>query len=87
MKSMGAEIIEVNLAWLLMARPVNVVITLAEAFNIHKHWLKSDSKNYTLEVLSRLVLGENIALNDYFISMRVMNYIQMGMRIEICVQC
>ena len=76
MKSMGAEIIEVDLAWLLMARPVNVVITLAEAFSLHKHWLESDSKKYTFEVISRLVLGENISLNDYFSSMRAMNYIQ-----------
>tara|TARA_Y100001960_G_scaffold28872_1_gene25242 strand:- start:12191 stop:13609 length:1419 start_codon:yes stop_codon:yes gene_type:complete len=76
MESNGAEIVNVDLSWLSISRPVNVVITLAEAMNIHKDYLISNYDDYTYEVISRLVSGEGLTINDYLSSLRVMNHIQ-----------
>ncbi|MEC7880456.1 MAG: amidase [Chloroflexota bacterium] len=82
MKSNGAEIINVDLSWLSIARPVNVVITLAEAISVHKDYLISNYEDYTYEVISRLVSGEGLSINDYLSSLRVMSYIQRKMNDE-----
>ena len=82
MKSNGAEIINVDLSWLSIARPVNVVTTLAEAMSVHKDYLISNYEDYTYEVISRLVSGERLSINDYLSSLRVMSYIQSKMNDE-----
>ena len=79
MKSNGAEIIPIDLSWLSIARPINVVITMAEAINIHSKWLNSHHTEYSYEVISRLVAGENLSINDYLSSLRMMNWVQKEM--------
>jgi len=76
MKSNGAEIVEIDLSWLSIARPINLIISNAEALEVHSKWLASKHENYTYEVLSRLVAGENLYLNNYFSALRAMNYVQ-----------
>ena len=76
MKENGAEIIEIDLDWLSLCRPVNVIITMAEAIKIHSKMLEKDYDNYTYEVVSRLVAGEALSIQDYLGSLRVMNYFQ-----------
>ena len=76
MKQNGAEIVQVDLSWLSIARPVNLVITLAEAMRIHNIWLSSNFNDYTYEVISRLIAGEGLSASDYLSALRVMTYIQ-----------
>jgi Asp-tRNA(Asn)/Glu-tRNA(Gln) amidotransferase A subunit family amidase len=78
-KSNGAEIIPIDLSWLSIARPINVVITMAEAINVHKKWLDSRHEEYSYEVISRLIAGENLSINDYLSSLRLMNWVQKEM--------
>lgn len=76
MRDNGAEIIEIDLEWLSLCRPVNVIITMAEAIKIHSKFLKNNYSDYTYEVVSRLVAGEALSVQDYLGSLRVMNYFQ-----------
>ena len=76
MKDNGAEIIEIDLDWLSLCRPVNVIITMAEAIKIHSKILEKNYNNYTYEVVSRLIAGEALSIQDYLGSLRVMNYFQ-----------
>ena len=76
MKENGAEIVEIDLDWLSLCRPVNVIITMAEAIKIHSKILEKNYDNYTYEVVSRLVAGEALSIQDYLGSLRVMNYFQ-----------
>ena len=76
MKENGAEIVEIDLDWLSLCRPVNVIITMAEAIKIHSKILKKNYDNYTYEVVSRLVAGEALSIEDYLGSLRLMNYFQ-----------
>ena len=76
MKQNGAEIIEIDLDWLSLCRPVNVIITMAEAIKIHSKILQENYQNYTYEVVSRLVAGEALSIEDYLGALRVMNHFQ-----------
>ena len=76
MRDNGAEIIEIDLEWLSLCRPVNVIITMAEAIKIHSKFLENNYSDYTYEVVSRLVAGEALSVQDYLGSLRVMNYFQ-----------
>ena len=76
MRDNGAEIVEIDLEWLSLCRPVNVIITMAEAIKIHSKFLENNYSEYTYEVVSRLVAGEALSVQDYLGSLRVMNYFQ-----------
>ena len=55
---------------------VNVIITMAEAIKIHSKFLENNYSEYTYEVVSRLVAGKALSVQDYLGSLRVMNYFQ-----------
>ena len=75
MRDNGAEIVEIDLEWLSLCRPVNVIITMARAIKIHSKFLqKIIIQNIHIEVVSRLVAGEALSGSDSLGSLRVMNY-------------
>ena len=46
------------------------------AIKIHSKFLENNYSEYTYEVVSRLVAGEALSVQDYLGSLRVMNYFQ-----------
>ena len=71
MANNGAEIVPVNtLGFVADGRPINVVISLAEAAAVHRDLLANHAEDYTDMVRSRMLPGFEISAVDYIHAQR-----------------
>ena len=66
----GAEIVEIAMPWVSDGRPINVVISLAEAAAVHEKMINDHADDYTPAVRGRIHSAMGIAAIDYIRAQR-----------------
>ena len=66
----GAEIVEVSMPWVSDGRPINVVISLAEAAAVHEKLINDHADDYTPAVRGRIHSAMGISAIDYIRAQR-----------------